>query len=294
LRRREKYFWVVVGVALLIGFLALIPFNAEICEKADNAGHKECASHGFPVYVAFKVQAFLDFLGVAITAVATIAIAWFTLTLRRSTDKLWDAGERQLALLADSSAAQSRDMQASIEAAKTANELNRRNAAADQRPWVTISDMKLNQPFTFVSGGANAGFKFDVKNVGKSPALNVYVHLKLSVRKLGSVQTISEEHDAFRDEFLARKNPGYAVAIFPGDYEEMPISASIMQSEIEESTAITSSGKLIYPIVWVGVSYESAGGEHYHTIAQYMTPGVWRDSVTPLDWPIFHMSSHAV
>ena len=32
----------------------------------------------------------------AITAAATIAIAWFTLTLRRSTDRLWEAGERQL------------------------------------------------------------------------------------------------------------------------------------------------------------------------------------------------------
>jgi hypothetical protein len=94
--RREKWFWVLVGVALLIGFLALIPFNGEICEKPDNTGHKECASHGLPIYVAFKVQSFLDFLGVAITAVATLAIAWFTLTLRRSTDKLWLSAKGQM------------------------------------------------------------------------------------------------------------------------------------------------------------------------------------------------------
>jgi hypothetical protein len=31
-----------------------------------------------------------------ITAIATIFIAWFTLSLRQSTDKLWNAGERQL------------------------------------------------------------------------------------------------------------------------------------------------------------------------------------------------------
>jgi hypothetical protein len=294
MKRREKWFWILVGVALLIGFFALIPFNGEICEKPDNAGHKECAAHNLPIYLAFKIQVILDALGVAITALATIAIAWFTLTLRRSTDKLWDAGERQLALLAKSSAAQSYDMQESIGAANTANELNRRNAAADQRPWVTISDMKLDQPFTFVSAGANAGFKFNVKNVGKSPALNVYVHLKLTVRKLGETKTITEERDAFRDEFLARKNPGYAVAIFPGDHEETTISASVMQSDIEQATAVTSAGNIISPIVWVGVSYESAGGEYHHTIAQYMTPGIWRDSVTTLDWPIFHMSSHAV
>jgi hypothetical protein len=120
MKRREKWFWILVGVALLIGFFALIPFNGEICEKADNSGHKECASHGLPVYAALKVQAFLDFLGVAITALATIAIAWFTLTLRRSTDRLWDAGERQLKLAAEISAAQSRDMKASIAVARDA------------------------------------------------------------------------------------------------------------------------------------------------------------------------------
>jgi hypothetical protein len=94
--RRDKWFWACVGIVLLVGFLALIPFNGEICEKADNAGHKECASHGLPIYVSFKVQAFLDFIGVAITALATIAIAWFTLTLRQSTDRLWKAGDDQL------------------------------------------------------------------------------------------------------------------------------------------------------------------------------------------------------
>jgi hypothetical protein len=99
LKCREKWFWILFGAALLIGFLALIPFNGEICEKPDNAGYKECTSHNFPVYLAFKTQKFLDALGVAITALATIAIAWFTLTLRRSTDKLWKAGDKQLRLL---------------------------------------------------------------------------------------------------------------------------------------------------------------------------------------------------
>src|SRR5207253_2425613 len=34
----------------------------------------------------------------AITATATGFIAWFTLILKRATDKLWDAGERQIRL----------------------------------------------------------------------------------------------------------------------------------------------------------------------------------------------------
>jgi hypothetical protein len=93
LRRREKWLWVCVGAALLIGFLDLIPYGGEICEKGDIVGHKECTTHGLPVYLAFKIQALLDQLGVAITALATIAIAWFTLTLRKSTDNLWYAAK---------------------------------------------------------------------------------------------------------------------------------------------------------------------------------------------------------
>jgi hypothetical protein len=47
-------------------------------------------------------------IGVLVTAVATIAIACFTRALKRSTDKLWEAGERQLAHLEDTAVRQLR------------------------------------------------------------------------------------------------------------------------------------------------------------------------------------------
>src|SRR6202011_5752296 len=37
-----------------------------------------------------------DVFSGSITAIATMLIAWFTLSLRRSTDKLWTAGKEQL------------------------------------------------------------------------------------------------------------------------------------------------------------------------------------------------------
>ena len=48
------------------------------------------------------IRAALDSYNGLITAIATGFIAWFTLSLRRSTDKLWDAGERQIALARES------------------------------------------------------------------------------------------------------------------------------------------------------------------------------------------------
>jgi hypothetical protein len=82
-------------------------------------------------------------------------IAWFTLSLRQSTDRLWDAGERQLALLADTSAAQSRDMEESIKAstasAKAANrsaEVAERALVATDRAWISIA-AEIIGPLTF-------------------------------------------------------------------------------------------------------------------------------------------------
>jgi hypothetical protein len=114
LRRREKIFWLIAGFALILGVISLIPAHGEICKESAKTGEEACTPYSLVPFLIIQIGKVLDALSVAITALATIAIAWFTLSLRRSTDKLWDAGERQLALLADTSTAQSRDMQSSI------------------------------------------------------------------------------------------------------------------------------------------------------------------------------------
>jgi hypothetical protein len=56
------------------------------------------------------------------TALATIAVAFFTLTLWRSTDKLWHAGERQLRTSRQIAALQARQTRSAIkEASRSAD-----------------------------------------------------------------------------------------------------------------------------------------------------------------------------
>jgi hypothetical protein len=117
--------------------------------------------------------------------------------------------------------------------------LNRSNAIADQRPWLAISDMQFAQPFSFEAAGASAGFKFNVKNLGKSPALNVFTYLKLGARRSSGGGTILDERNAFRDEFLARGHPGYAVAIFP---MKSSLMKSLQTSYSKRSTSVRSGG----------------------------------------------------
>jgi hypothetical protein len=76
-----------VGVAFLI-----LPTYGTYC-KSDKANDYYCAAYE----MAVSLGDFVDAHDGAFTAFATVAIAWFTFILKRSTDKLWDAGERQLA-----------------------------------------------------------------------------------------------------------------------------------------------------------------------------------------------------
>ncbi len=107
--RRAKIVWIVIGTVLLLLALRFIPYYGQICEPAGEARVANCTSHQLLPFIVLEAAQFLDKMGGAITAVATIAIAIFTFTLKRATDKLWDAGERQLNLLAATSAAQSKN-----------------------------------------------------------------------------------------------------------------------------------------------------------------------------------------
>ncbi|MFC7695405.1 hypothetical protein ACFQX9_01520 [Bradyrhizobium sp. GCM10028915] len=126
------------------------PLPGQICEPAGEAKVANCTSYQLLPFIVFEVAQFLDKMGGAITAVATIAIAIFTFTLKRATDKLWEAGERQLHLLGETSAAQSRDMQASIQAATdsanaaiTSNQIAATNAERQLRAYVTVQDINM-------------------------------------------------------------------------------------------------------------------------------------------------------
>jgi hypothetical protein len=153
LRVREKLFWLCVGAALVVLFLSLIPSHYEICEISDKTKEEHCARYQVAQFLGIKISQFLDVHNWLVTALFAGLVTLFTwrlwqatTELRESTDKLWNAGERQLKLAAETSAAQSRDMQASIKvatdaakaAAKSAEVAENALIAAD-RAWISIN-----------------------------------------------------------------------------------------------------------------------------------------------------------
>jgi hypothetical protein len=93
-----------------------------------------------------------------ITALATIAIAWFTLSLKQATDRLWDAGERQL-------------------------KLAREALVADQRAWLIVTGFEIESVKIgkIVDGAAGATVEgiLKISNVGRTPAVKSDVEVAL-------------------------------------------------------------------------------------------------------------------
>jgi hypothetical protein len=171
-----------------------------------------------------------------ITAVATIFIAWFTLSLRQSTDKLWDAGERQLKLLAKTSADQSRGTQAAIDVAERA-------LVAGERAWIRV-DVQNNGDFVFNANGiAPIRLLFTLTNTGNSPATKVQINVRAFLGNFLYASTPREEYQKICDITRRRgENPTedglseeiLSCTLFPGEIKQIPVSETMNAREISD------------------------------------------------------------
>ncbi len=106
--------WIALVIAVFAFTIALQLQGYEIC-KTSNSGHEYCSPHNLVAFGFLNLVDFLNAGGAVITTLATVAIAAFTWTLSiftrnlgKSTDNLWEAGERQMRLTRESSERQLR------------------------------------------------------------------------------------------------------------------------------------------------------------------------------------------
>jgi hypothetical protein len=179
---RHRVLWGSVFVFYVWLFLYSIPVTAKICEQSATNDEQHCATYRVPSFLFIEATKIANDYGAAITALATIAIAAFTWTLKRSTDRLWDAGERQLDHLEDSA---ERQLRAYIHVASTRVE-------------------KVDQP-------NDRSVTIAVKNYGRTPALMVRFRAGESVREWplatnlplpGDIQTGIEPLPPARESYM--------------------------------------------------------------------------------------------
>jgi hypothetical protein len=156
---QKNWKWIVVlalsAYVILLWVWTLFGFSTEIeiCEPAN--GVNNCSSHYVLVSIIRWVLFQLDRHGILISAIATVFIARFTWTLWRSTEKMWEASQRQIGI------------------SDAANKLNREHFILGERPWIK-PEIIIAGPLRFERG--NASIKLEVKttNVGKTPAFKVH------------------------------------------------------------------------------------------------------------------------
>jgi hypothetical protein len=100
------------SVGVLAGLL-VVAFETDfsghiVCEHNQTTEHEDCTTYSLFPFLLIQVFKTLNDYGVAITALATIAIGIFTFTLKMSTDRLWEAGEKQRRLYEDTAERQLR------------------------------------------------------------------------------------------------------------------------------------------------------------------------------------------
>lgn len=134
-----------VLAGLLVVAFESSDFQGEICEYNQATKHEDCTTYSLFPFLLIKVFDTLNYYGVAITALATVFIGVFTLTLKLSTDNLWTAAKDQIAAAENAAKMQSRDMQASIAVAQSAaNAANKSAKVAEDALTV------LEKPYVFI------------------------------------------------------------------------------------------------------------------------------------------------
>lgn len=120
------------SIGALAGLLAVAfeLVQGEICEYNQATEDEDCTTYSLVPFLLIQVGKPLNDYGVAITALATVAIGFFTLTLKLSTDKLWEAAKDQIFAAENAAKIQSADMNASIAVAKEAADAAKQSAEA--------------------------------------------------------------------------------------------------------------------------------------------------------------------
>lgn len=250
-------------------------------QSADHNSHQNCPTLLAGTFLVFERG--LDVLkrddnDKAVVAGFTIVLAISTIGLWLATNKLWSTGERQIKLLAETSAAQSRDMQASIKVAQTAVKAAQKSADAAElsmveadRPWIEV-DIKISGPLIFTHEGIEISAEAKFKNTGRSPAINVGFEFKLCPDVGEASRFASDSAKIMRRSFTTTLGTGQV--IYPGKDAKISDTLRMKRGDfiarIREIDAVESEDKTepfvannpaLMAFVWYGLPKAGRSGK---------------------------------
>jgi hypothetical protein len=191
-------------------------------------------------------------------SIATIVIAIFTSTLWFATTGLYKMALKQ-----------SKDMKASLNisqqavaAAIQANKLNREIFIASERPWIPIN-VNIAGPLSYDTNGLTIHLRFHFKNIGKSPAKNVWANFRFVIPELGTnFNPVSIQNELIQD---AKRHPStLGHTVFPGEEIMLTISTAANNDDLKKATEKFAA---IFPYLIGTISYNFVFEEEQHQTA---------------------------
>jgi hypothetical protein len=189
---------------------------------------------GDPAAVLFwGIAKFLNDYSNTITALSGVAVAGFTFTLWRSTDKLWISAEkqrensdRQYSLDRQDTTNSLRIAARAATAMEEANKVSREHLVAAERPWLNASIEVLGEiRFIYDGGeetGCSLGFSISLKNFGKSPATEVQVSAHLIIGASETPWNFLDYQINLSNSMLGWRDRSQDDIIFPGETRIIP------------------------------------------------------------------------
>ena len=229
------FYWGMISFLVIFGIL---PAFKEICTITQHPYYQDCATYDVAFYIILRVMLFLDNHNWIAIFVATGVIAFYTWQLRISTEKLWDAGERQLFHIKES---------------------NQR----ELRAYLGVIDINFNKETQVASAV--------IKNFGKTPAYEVIQYITCVLTEpLNS----GESPEIDLTEILDK---GSRNNIWPGDTTNIhsPLlnkSGEILEKlQISDWKIITAGKRMIY--LTGKVRYSDVFGSEWITEYRHMLGG---------------------
>jgi hypothetical protein len=230
----------------------------------DYSGNQPCATMHEAVF-RFSKFIWVNATHDNISGFAAVAVAVFTFTLWRSTLKLWETGEKQIAVA-----------KVSADAAIESNKLTSELFQSEQRAWISAA-ATLASGLTWEESGARLYIDVILDNVGKSPALDVSFEADtfMSGRENPEPEAGLSQ---FCEKIVQRRSSPRAkgVTVFPGKPTHVMYSLLVRRTDIDRNIVIKPDW--FSPMIQGCVVYKTTGapdmkytGILYNILARHET-----------------------
>jgi hypothetical protein len=137
-------------------------------------------------------------------------------------------------------------------AAKDAADTARDALIAANRAWVEVK-IEVGSPITYNVNGLNLALKYHLKNIGRSPATNIFVNANMLAPAIGIDEPFDpmSELNKIIDRTKAQPRAG-SIALFPDEQGTFIVTTGINADELKR---LTQKAKFITPYVIGTVEY---------------------------------------